>query len=1513
MPLSRPTLHPSTVAKYFGVDSCQMFLHWQYDEEAQDELNSRPWETDEKNPVLTGEGINFEHRQLDMLDEATYEFIGPQESDWDGYDRRIGAERDVPESSVRTLIQNAASRDPDDDVIVLHQPSLSGTVGAYEVSGSADIVFIAPTEDSVRILLTELKNSDERKVQHSYQAAIYASLLQQTAEDAGIHCSLDNIYGAVITQTNNFRSGIRDVDSFDYSRYLAKLDLKLQAGNEFDEVLETPFEETRNRIDNRCASCEYESVCMTRGVESKGLELLGFDTATQEALEGIDVDGGVTDLEDFALLFEQPGTDGSHTDSSALQPRNERLVAAVREQTDITNLQMRTQIAFHFLTELNDEYGSDPDLFGHHLQGTGYNLPRDDHGQNYPDSADYPSGSLIKVYLFVQHDHALNRITILNALVENSETGSREFATEIVDDIHTEADAKDYQEQRLLRDFFAELGEAISAVAPDLRDYGLSESVGFPHLYFYSYQQRESLLAALRRCPDIHGSEAVRTLLGLRPAIDQEMVSVLQQDFRERYAFRFSGLGFLQTTAQYCRQETDTTTDDSGWFSWVTSWNSDREVDVTQLFRRGLFDGLVSHNHPTGGIELNHSVPREVDSSSHNLATWAYPVRNRETEQIPPAYLWGVRDELDPTASDDPELIRDFLYRSNDHNTRITEDDVKLLARQFSFAVRHIERSTWNKDSFVDKQPVDVSDFRNIQFTPRSLADTVREYQQLEFWAEKNKQESYYRQPLVERAASGNSLIFENTNPRIETDDNGWENAFINGELLKYDRTPYDPDGHTSVAPNPLSIDDWSVLTQVTGDGEIPEVVYRDNPANIQHHATTVVDEVDTDAGTVTGSVLGDWPRGDSDDEMYCVSHQDWVAASENDQDDWGILFEESAGSDPLRYVLDPSVDMIPQSRAATALHPDRIDENVIYQRIAQVFNDSREDLSVDGIHPDVVEQFIDLLEESLPAPAEEEDPGPNADQHGFITDTDSGVMLLQGPPGTGKTKFTLAPTMLSRVFARERTSTDSEQFVGLISALSHDAVDEALRSVAELQEDLNTDFEDLEIVRICSAEGQGVDHESVEHIHYSDPDAADRLEELYTRYVDDSTAEVPSQLVMAGTPASLYRAIDKMGEYTADSDGETLMEDGRARYADLVLVDEASMIDLPLYLLVGAFLRQSGQIGLVGDHRQMEPIQTHDWESEDRRTIELQTPFLSALNFHRFLRGDIDTDEIEHIRRDPPELDNPGETIPLHQLTFTYRLPEDAAQMHTDLVYEEDDIELTSRANHDPFPDPEGDVPDPLSPVLDPSTEISLLEHTDGSAEKRSPIEQAIIEEILSHYDIVEEHTEETNPREEITVGVVVPFNRQKDALNASVEIPDTVKVDTVEKFQGRERDLIIVSATSSDSGYINRLTEFLLDPNRFNVAASRMMRKVIVVGGSGLFQASSGNVNDFDSQSLWLDFYGHMGGFEDIASKRLDEILDIGRYEDVVEQSFVRPSENPAVFIRDGYDADFEFEERL
>ena len=60
----------------------------------------------------------------------------------------------------------------------------------------------------------------------------------------------------------------------------------------------------------------------------------------------------------------------------------------------------------------------------------------------------------------------------------------------------------------------------------------------------------------------------------------------------------------------------------------------------------------------------------------------------------------------------------------------------------------------------------------------------------------------------------------------------------------------------------------------------------------------------------------------------------------------------------------------------------------------------------------------------------------------------------------------------------------------------------------------------------------------------------------------------------------------------------------------------------------------------------------------------------------------------------------------------------------------------------------------------------------------------------------------------------------------------PDLIRsaVDTVERFQGRERDVIIASYALGDPDAIGDEDEFLMSMNRFNVMASRARAKLIV-----------------------------------------------------------------------------------
>jgi superfamily I DNA and/or RNA helicase len=63
-------------------------------------------------------------------------------------------------------------------------------------------------------------------------------------------------------------------------------------------------------------------------------------------------------------------------------------------------------------------------------------------------------------------------------------------------------------------------------------------------------------------------------------------------------------------------------------------------------------------------------------------------------------------------------------------------------------------------------------------------------------------------------------------------------------------------------------------------------------------------------------------------------------------------------------------------------------------------------------------------------------------------------------------------------------------------------------------------------------------------------------------------------------------------------------------------------------------------------------------------------------------------------------------------------------------------------------------------------------------------------------------------------------------------------LKVGTVDKFQGQETPIVIYSLTTSSPEDAPRGMEFLYSLNRFNVATSRAMSNVIVVGSPRLFE---------------------------------------------------------------------------
>jgi uncharacterized protein len=96
---------------------------------------------------------------------------------------------------------------------------------------------------------------------------------------------------------------------------------------------------------------------------------------------------------------------------------------------------------------------------------------------------------------------------------------------------------------------------------------------------------------------------------------------------------------------------------------------------------------------------------------------------------------------------------------------------------------------------------------------------------------------------------------------------------------------------------------------------------------------------------------------------------------------------------------------------------------------------------------------------------------------------------------------------------------------------------------------------------------------------------------------------------------------------------------------------------------------------------------------------------------------------------------------------------------------------------------------------------------------------------------------TATTSKAMELTdVLVVAPYNAQVSDLLA--RLPTGACVGTVDKFQGQEAAVVIYSLTTSSPEDAPRGMEFLYSLNRFNVATSRAMSNVIVVGSPRLFE---------------------------------------------------------------------------
>lgn len=137
--------------------------------------------------------------------------------------------------------------------------------------------------------------------------------------------------------------------------------------------------------------------------------------------------------------------------------------------------------------------------------------------------------------------------------------------------------------------------------------------------------------------------------------------------------------------------------------------------------------------------------------------------------------------------------------------------------------------------------------------------------------------------------------------------------------------------------------------------------------------------------------------------------------------------------------------------------------------------------------------------------------------------------------------------------------------------------------------------------------------------------------------------------------------------------------------------------------------------------------------------------------------------------------------------------------------------------------------------PILKP-TGIRFVAVDHDGCSQRSEEETLIVSELyqdLLNQSYIDKHGE-THRITENNILVVAPYNMQVNLLKRS--LPEGARVGTVDKFQGQEAEVVIISMATSSGDYLPRYIEFLYSRNRLNVAISRARCLAILVANPAL-----------------------------------------------------------------------------
>lgn len=429
-------------------------------------------------------------------------------------------------------------------------------------------------------------------------------------------------------------------------------------------------------------------------------------------------------------------------------------------------------------------------------------------------------------------------------------------------------------------------------------------------------------------------------------------------------------------------------------------------------------------------------------------------------------------------------------------------------------------------------------------------------------------------------------------------------------------------------------------------------------------------------------------------------------------------------------------------------------------------------------------------------------------------------LYTVVGPPGTGKTEV-IAKAAHELANRGERVLVTSHTNIAVDNVIEKFADDDSHRVVrVGRPEKVSTKAKQLMLEKVVDTEKDSVsdlldrvdelkstigEHQArinalEEHKGYLKGEVDYRLRDSNREAEID--AEIASEREELTTLQRELRELWDEAEATsvrqADITGATLVRSqlgglGQVEF-DTVIIDEASQISTPMGLLAMA---TATKWVVVGDHKQLLPV------LKSVTTDSGSPPDGSSIfNLLRDRFGE-DAWLRTHYRSVAPIIGFAREQVYDSNINLAEKSDDDLVKTPSHL--QSDNLFVDEILD------------EPLSMVATTQEQAWRKRYGSPFNEQEAHVCVQLVARLIQDYGLSTDQ-----------VGIITPYRGQRNVIRDELEKEYAVDVETVDGFQGRERDVIIYSVVGTDPGSL----KFAGEPNRFNVAATRPKSKLVVVG---------------------------------------------------------------------------------